>query len=390
MLFIAFLILSIMFLLGNQSRFIRLGYILISFAIVIVHLFFSLEFSSRPNIDYFVSDEMIYALGGMALDKLAISDRWLWIVLNDIAQYPSSSPWVAQKFINILFLPLYAWVLYRISGRTKQVLWIFIFFPFLIYLFQVNLRDMTAMTLLMAACYFTLTNDLRMSYRIIISVSIVFILALLRPFLVPVTLFSIMLAILVGQLQRHGSHGRLPLRRLGFLLMFLAVSLFLTDGHVFLERYLSRIGFLMASGITTLDGEVVEFSLSYAFTAIARFIATPLPTSLITQIGTHGSSEYGYVHDILRLISQTSLYIMSVLFAYVVIFKRRAISSVLKSPALLAFVIAILILTAIYGIYFGGGGHSRTKIGLYHLVFIPVIMVYYKRPPNLRYVRYGA
>ncbi|QEA39733.1 hypothetical protein FGL86_12070 [Pistricoccus aurantiacus] len=376
MILLTFLLSTALLLISTKSRELKFYFFSVLILTVIVHLVFAIEFSITSDSEYFVSDEIIYAYLGEGLDQLAIQDRWFWIVLNKLAKYPLEDPWFAQKFINLIALPLYFYVLYKMLDSALGALLIFIFFPYLFYMFQVDLRDMTAFVLFMSACYFFFHYDVKIFYRLTLVVLCLFALVFLRPFYVPIIIVSLGISVALKNIVSNFRLNPITLLKSILLLGFVIAIFIFSNSIELFYRFFGRAEYVLENGIQTLDGTVVSFSTGYAVQSIIRFFATPIPISLFSQVFVHGNSDYGYTHDVLRIISQFSLYFFILFFMYLSLKKPGAMIKVIIHPPRLAFFIGIILTVVIYSIYFGGGSHTRIKIGIYHLFFIPCAIIY--------------
>lgn len=371
----------LLFFSGHRYRYIFLWF----FAVILFfNLLYLLDYGIG-NVSLYVSDEAVFQRAGVGLDELAVKDRILWIKLNQIVRFPLSEFDFSGKYIGFIFLPIYVYSLISVVRDKRFLLFFPMFFPFIFYCFQLNLRDSAILSLTLL--FFSGLKSSKKTAKLLqLAISLGGMLYL-RPFMAIVLIMSYFFSYFIAYALNGGIFkANSILKILIFFVLSSVVLYFLGIPDVF-ERYYLRVLYLSEEGVQTLDGKIMAPDINFIIYSFFRFIFTPIPVSLVERLITDGFTEWGWVHDISRIISQFFYFLFSIAIFLVFCFSPKRFFSALKeifvSPTVSGLLICSLFVALVYGFYYGGGGHSRTKILNYHFVYIIVYYLYISpRLPN--------
>ncbi|PKD19464.1 hypothetical protein APR41_16010 [Salegentibacter salinarum] len=357
----------------KKSPFVALisGYYLL--IILLVLAIFSLEHTFR-GIDYFISDEAVYFYN-LDISEAAKQDRILWFNIVQTVKSTDFEFGFFSKIIHLVIIPFLIFVLWRLTNSRKS-LFIPLFFPYILFLSQTALRDIWLFTFSLIFIYAFF--NFKGKYRILILVLSVFFIVGMRPFYLGLLLFAL-LGVYILEIILKKKEGNFFKKFLKYVVLSaLSISGIFVVFKNKINSYLFSIEVLLEDGFSKAQDTAIEASLTgeYFIYSFVRFVFTPIPTSMFQEIYSNGASEFGYTNDLLRLLSQISLYLS---FFYI-IFNIRKLKGVIleyffKEKELLAYLLFTLGTISIYGLYHGGGGHSRVKLPLYVLAGITVILI---------------
>ena len=345
------------------------------FIVLLIHVLFTLDFT-LGNISYFVSDELAYISHGANshLSEQGNTDRKLWVVLNSIMQWPFYTDGLFNKLVPLVFLPFLMLVIYRIANNVRVAKYFVFIFPYTLFLSQINLRDILIYVVALYALYifFSFKNK----YKYFLISALLIMLVFLRPFLIPIVIMSIMVTQFI--FNQSAVEKRLYLLlKIGLIVIVLSLL-----GYMLLasriEQYMRYLTFILENGVNARGSEErIELGIGYILMSIVKFYTTPLPGSIIARALTDYSNQFGYLDDVFRFLSQLSLYISTIYLVYLTILKKNKWSRLLakKNRAAISVIIYLSLNSLLYAMYYGGGGHSRLKIGVYLTIFLLILIM---------------
>lgn len=345
-------------------------------------LLFGLESLFRGT-GIFISDENFYLAEGRNANLTALSDRYLWVLINaTILRFDWSAFGIPLKLVNLPLLALLVTLLWRIFEKERLVWSLPVVLPYVAYLATFNLRD-TAILTATAGCVFFI--DGRRQFQRLSFLFTLVALYLLRP---PMALASlgVWLAVLAASGLRRVVRGRIPLKAatiVGGGLMVMTV-LFAGPALDRVQRYYAWYEYVMGEGLTerALEGGLESEDVSGSWrrrvvVGAGKYTLAPMPTSLLTRIVQGGSEQWGIVDDSVRLLHQLSYY---AILAFLVVrwrYWKRAVKSLTRGKVML--LLALMLYLPVYSIYQFGGGHQRTKIPFQLAIFLFAIVVHRAR-----------
>ena len=360
----------------------REGILAVFFVIIsafCISLFDSLFYLVDVKRTFFQSDELTYYSLGEGLSKTALSDRWGWVFLNKHVNLQLADIPYLNKLLPVFSIPVFVFSISKLTN-PKWSAFFFIIFPFCLHMFGLNLRDMVVYSIVL----FSIVNLTRFDFSLgfLTSCFFIFLLIFLRPFYVFILLSSIFVSFALTRLFTVKRKFYLFLKICLFAVA-LVVVLWVSGYGKYLSRYLDYAGFLFDNGFTTLGGDKVSFGVVYLVESLLKFVFTPLPFSLFDKMLNVGFTSWGPVHDISRLVSQLTLYTLIFFVAFVLFTDHKRVLQVIREciydRVYCSFFIFSVLNTFLYAIYYGGGGHGRTKVLLYLSLFVFVFkLVKYK------------
>lgn len=347
-------------------------FVVIMLSIIINSLFIT-EYAFFNQIDYFISDEKIYVGQIKNINEQVVSDRSLWFHYIKLIQFTDYEFGFFTKLASVPAIPLFVIYLSKVLQK-ESVLSFFLIFPYVIFLTQTVLRDIWIFTfvILLLYSFFNLKSYKRFLVVLLSSLSIV----LLRPFFMAIIVLAICIALAA---QWFNSAKIKSFRNILFQSsFFVLVTFILSFAFYFLfqnrvDSYFLLLQHINENGFYHADSQGVEASVSLSYFAYStmKFIATPIPASLLNRMLYEPTTQFGLVDDLFRFISQTNLYISAFLL---VVFFRRFLKNTLKdllgSPTQLALTVFLFLTIILYAVYYGGGGHSRLKLPVYLLIYL--------------------
>jgi len=299
----------------------------------------------------FYSDEAIY-IASDTLNPFS-SARGLWMALNYFLINHDVFGYFSLRLVNVFGCCFFIIYVSSIFKDGKVSLFVLLLCPFLYAMTYVNLRDFFIYTSLLM-----IIKGVRDKAFIEIAIG-VFLVLTLRPLMVFILMGILALLLILSNM------GGTYKEKLKYLVLFVPCA---AIGFYFGAGYLDQYLFYMESLQDADGGEhrTVLASDNGFLISFATFILTPLPTSLLDRLLSEGFTEWGSAHDILRVINQTTYYLVAALFMLKIGFGLRVsrIYRIITSfdfhqrAALLVF----FSFAIIYTIHLAGVGHSRLKI----------------------------
>lgn len=331
----------------------------------------------------FISDENYYMAEGQTASLSDAADRYLWVLLNAVVlRYDFGLGGVPLKLVNLPLLALFVALVWRIFDRERLV-WLFpVVMPYAAYLATFNLRD-TAILAATAACVFFL--DSRRPLRRLMFLPAIGTLYLLRP---PIAFASalVWLAVVAGSGLRAVARGRIPWKAVAVVGggMVAVAALFWEPLLLRAQRYYVWYEYALGEGFAerALERGLASDYLTGSWKAriiegAARYAVAPLPTSLLFRILDGGSEQWGLLDDVVRMIHQTTYYVVLVWLVVRWRYLVRAAKSLSRGQVML--LLALGLYFPAYSIYHFGLSHQRVKIPFQLAIFLFALVVYRTR-----------
>gem|GEM_PF-2789997 len=335
---------------------------LLFWSISVAYLLGSLQLSGSGIEGAFYSDEIGYLTGWQRFDIWS-DPRAAWYALNYLLIEYDLSSLYALKLVNVALGLLLAVGLRALYPQLPNLhLLLIIFLPYLVPLMTSNLRDLVIFSSSVIAV-------LSIKNRMYMVASIMILLLLFtRPLMIPILAGC---GVLAFALKSQHYQLRLKLKVFAALSVFGGLALFLTwdwiQGYL---RYMDHLRVFGGEHRTVLT-ETTDVSQTY-IEALLKSIFTPLPTSLAYRLLSGGATDWGYLHDVLRIINQSVYWGMIIYLCQS--FIRRTKYSVRTLLNLDIYQIAILLFfisfAIVYSTHLAGVGHQRLKYPFQVAIFI--------------------
>lgn len=343
-------------------------YPLIAVAVpVVMYILFIIEVG-LTSLDYFVSDELIYKSN--IQQGVYHLDRYFWVVLNQHLLNIDIFGTVALKLVSIpvLFFTLY--MLWSIFFNDKRIFLIVLIIPYIAFIATKNLRDIFILFFIVSIfyCFYKLKNR----WLVVFPVLLLFF---TRPFMAFIAIGLIIYDLYIKKI--FVNYINISILRNKFtinikLIKYLFIVVALTYIFLSVPYVNKRLNSYWYYFIYYTAGEGYEKRLEssealstgykfldYSYGAI-RYVFAPIPTSLFGRLLKGGTSDWGIIDDLIRLINQIFYYF---LLLYVLINIRNIFKKFKLCPAeIRLFTISMLFYLPLYTFYGFGMGHQRIKI----------------------------
>ncbi|MEZ9269471.1 hypothetical protein AB9R79_23350, partial [Vibrio splendidus] len=369
--FLLILIITILMIYNKDSKSGIWSIIYITLTLIIA-LFYSME-HQYGNIEYFVSDESVFMAeeGANQLTELAKSDRLLWFSILEWSSLGDFTTGLFSKLVSLSCIPILVYLIHSINKSNNSSYLALLFCPYILYLSQTALRDVMLFTCTMLMIYLLCQNKFHRKNLFCI-VILALCISLLRPF----ALFIVLGSYFITEYFYYVRGNRLKVKVIKTAISLLCISVLLLVIYFLfkekIDQYIRTINYLMEEGSMLDESKsAIKPSLSLLYVAYAsiRYISTPTPIALIEQL-FHGATNFGYVHDTVRIFNQVIMYIMYIYVFCMVKYWRVVIKAIYKNKFFLSYSIFVVVNSLIYAMYYAGGGHSRVKIALFVFVFL--------------------
>lgn len=340
--------------------------------VIIISALYALEYQFG-NITYFVSDESVFmgVEGTTSLTEIAKSDRLLWFKILEWSSFGDITGGLFSKLVSLICIPILVYLVHCMDRKSNLSYMVFLFCPYVLYISQTALRDVMVFTISLTMLYILSKYSLKYRYMIAICVLAICI-SMLRPFYLYIILFSYFLSEYISYIRRSRLDVKIAKTIFALTLMSMVTFAIYFIFKDKIDQYMRTITYIMEEG-STLDESKTDiepsFSPTYIGYALVRYALTPIPTALIGKL-SDGATNFGYVHDIIRIINQSALYIMYFYIVFMFRYIMGALKNIFDNKYLLSYFIFFSANSFVYAIYYAGGGHSRLKVALFIFVFL--------------------
>lgn len=358
MFFLTFITLLLFLLLVSpQSRTVN-NYSYLVFAVIIMVLLGTLlglsfiTITSTVDINnLFVSDEIGY-INAIEFAPFG-SARGGWYSLNYLLIHHDAYGHFALRFVNVIIAGFILVYVARIFSDGRLALFIIALCPFILAMTYFNLRDLS---IILSALI--VTEYLKEKKYIGVAVGVLMLLVL-RPLMIFVFL-GLWLFFTILDSKSKEKNKNISSRI--FILIFISVPVAVI-GYDYLAGYIDYMTYL-SSADDVEHRTLFANENSSLVLAILTYIFAPLPTSLFERMITSGVTEYGFFHDVLRVLNQLVFFIVLGLItlfskSYIRALKREVRRLTVEQVTLIFY---LLIHAVVYAIHLAGTGHSRLKL----------------------------
>ena len=333
------------------------------------------------NVEYLASDEWRYFHWSNQYLSDG-NDRALWLYINMIIK---DYDFFGEFFIKIINIPISVYLLDKINSifNIKNKLTVFILSPFILVLAVSNLRDLLILTATIQFCVElnNLKNNNLKNY-IYLATPAVF-LFLLRP----IMLFLAVLIYIIFNSKKYLTSGVKGAAKLISISIVILLILFSTSAGDILSSFLYNGNYFIEEGIS-IKAEAKGFgeyfnednlTLTLA-NASARYIFTPIPTSVLSRLLSDHFHQHSIYSEIIRLFHQLVYYFVLVFL----FFNWRKIFYFLTKMSFLYKIILLnlVVYMPVYTIYSFGGVHQRTKFP-FQIALIIIYVLYKQQKKNI-------
>lgn len=337
------------------------------------------------GIEFFLSDEVFYI--NTASEKLpSRPERFLWILINNlILNHDISFNGFALKIINIPIAACFLIVLWLIF-RDKKIFLIPVILPYVAFIAIKNFRDIPI--LLFTALTILLFHHRKPACMVLGLISLA-MLFLLRPFAAGITFIILLLQICFSTIKPiyKLKLSKLPLIKV-FLIFIICLSILPVTAQTLKSTIVKQYNWFIHTtseeGQRMMERIRVQSDPRYAsgnrtrdfFIASIRYVATPMPTSLIGR-AMEGGSDWGIVDDLIRIVNQFWYYLILI---FLIINAPYIPTVFLKfTPAGKALILSMLTYWPIYSFHLYGVSHQRQKLPFQIAVFLIAMAVWENR-----------
>lgn len=320
------------------------------------------------------SDEIYYyELAKTGFTYQDEGDRYLWVLLNNlIINYDVDAAGWALKIINIPIYIISILTLRKLMDYDDRIYWLFCLMPYYLWMSTFDFRDTLIITIT-----FIVFLTVKQNKNILITMLYLLMLYLLRPFAALVALILICVSIVF----RKNNYKYSLAKKLIYMLVVVVLLLMFVSNESVVGKLLSYFSWFQ---YTTGDGadayaESMDMDNSNPLSikgfaiSCARYIFTPIPTSLLMRILSGGTELWGLMDDIIRFVHQTLYYAISL---YLLFHFKIAFNAFKKTDmAIKLTIISLASYAPIYSFHLFGITHSRSKVPFQIAVFMLAVLV---------------
>jgi hypothetical protein len=372
MFIIPLVLLSLLFVYRIDPKCGKFSFIYMT-SVLLIHSLYVFEFHIG-NINYFISDETVFmgAEGAHQLTEIAKNERILWFEFLSFTSMGDFTGGLFSKLSSLIFIPLLLLFIKKLNKDSDYIYYVFCFCPYLLFVSQTALRDILILTLVLGLFYFLCNKNLFSFNKLITIVILSLCLFMLRPFYLFTIIFVYYLVTFFYKISNENIFEKIKtLIGTIFIVLISLVLIYISFGDK-IDQYIRSITYIFENGISLDDSKSdvkPALNFSYFMYSLARYITTPIPSSLVGRILME-PTEFGYVDDVIRLINQSLLYVM---YTYIIInihLLSRVFQSIMLNKYTACFTIFTIFNSIIYSLYYAGGGHSRLKLLYFIFIFL--------------------
>lgn len=301
-----------------------------------------------------ISDELFYLENDLFY---GFPSRFLWLLLNKLAQLDFGEPVLMMKLINLFFA--FGFFTFLSKNLTEiPARYLAIMLVYLGILASYNFRDILIIWLTFHMLFSFENSRQSRLFFLDKSINYVTILYSLGLFLLrPIQMLTVYLS------------------NVKFKYFVIGIAFFLAT-FTLLSTYLKPIFYTFFWRLENIDTFITDkidqkgvaytgFTIMNVFEWFMRFILAPFPPSLLQRMlgGAADGYQFGVFDEIIRFLHRTFYYLVLFYISYCMISKFNVFKKVLKKHS--GIILFLFMYSLTYAIFNFGGSHERIKFTVY-------------------------
>ena len=339
-------------------------------------LFFLIVLSfDYAELGFFISDE-IYYIDKASQGLLPWPDRYLWHLVNYIVvNFDIYLAGLPLKLINIPISIFSLLLLWKAFDKNFKVFYLPLFLPYYSFVAVFNFRDHLILFFTLFAVITFYSKGLK---GLAGSFAAIIALFLLRPFIAVLIFIMLIGSVFLMGLSRlfHGGVNYkfclVVVMTVAIVSVFYAPLIHKFEGYFIWYTYTTTVGsdehMQIVSGGYATGNRMFDFGVS-----LVRYVATPLPTSIMFRLLEGGSAVWGWFDDVVRFFNQCGYYFLLIylLINSKILFQALRVAGAMKNVILCS----LMIYWPIYSFHLYGSTHQRLKIPFQLAIFLMFLLV---------------